>query len=212
MYNWSDDNFPPHCVPDKTSDLLKIFNGRGVIQMQELLKKLVPGKICSQTWEDGREKVGILCMPYVGTTIKHLNNTPDRKSGTGVMEGRNIGDWPDWYSDARFAQQQFTGTNPSTIRLASHEWLSIFVDVAEKQNNQEAVDLFHSAGPESFYVQDYSYFRDAVKAKADYVMMAEGLEGNRWSCAAVSLFQLHSDGRLHPLAIVIDYKDSIDTP
>lgn len=36
------------------------------------------------------------------------------------------------------------------------------------------------------------------------------VDGDRHLCAAVSLFQLHPDGRLHPLAIIIDYRGSIE--
>lgn len=41
-------------------------------------------------------------------------NAPDQQQDT-------VGDRPkqDWYTDAVFAQQQFTGTNPTTITLAS---------------------------------------------------------------------------------------------
>ena len=37
-------------------------------------------------------------------------------------------------------------------------------------------------------------------------MICEDPYGNRFCCAAVSLFQLNSDGKLHPLAICVDYK------
>jgi len=35
--------------------------------------------------------------------------------GTDIEAGRNIGLLPDWFSDRRFADQSFTGTNPTTI-------------------------------------------------------------------------------------------------
>lgn len=221
MYQWSDgtDKYPPHLavIPDKDNvHIFKIFNALGLIQTGALLKKLVPsddflGRIGRKIWEARRKLVGISSMPYAGTTIAEIEerNRHNRKTGTDVMRGQNIGDLSDWYSDARFAQQYLTGANPTTITLASDEWLAKFINAAEKQN-PKAVDLFRTAGPKSFYIQDYSYFRDAIKASADYEMVAEGSEGKRWSCASVSLFQLHPDGRLHPLAIVIDYKGSMD--
>lgn len=126
------------------------------------------------------------------------------------MRGYNLGDLLDWYSDARFAQQQFTGTNPVTITLASDEWLAKFTQTAKAQKNQKIVDILDSASPGSFYIQDSSYFRDAIEVGPEQVMMAESQNGNRWACAAVSLFHLHPDGRLHPLAIVTDYKGSMD--
>ena len=54
----------------------------------------------------------------------------------------------------------------------------------------------------SFYIQDCSYFRDAIGVEGHHVMESDG----HFLCATVSLFQLHSDGRLYPLAIVIDFK------
>ena len=33
---------------------------------------------------------------------------------------------------------------------------------------------------------------------------------HRLACAPIVIFQLHCDGRLHPLAITIDYKGSLD--
>lgn len=55
-------------------------------------------------------------------------------------------------------------------------------------------------------MQDCSYFRDAIGVEGHHVIESDG----RFFCATVSLFQLHYDGRLHPLAIVIDFKGSFD--
>lgn len=79
------------------------------------------------------------------------------------MRGANIGDLNDWYSDARFAQQQFTGTNPNTITLASTVWFSRFANTAAWQKNDGVVKLFESALPKAFYIQDCSYFREAAR-------------------------------------------------
>lgn len=125
----------------------------------------------------------------------------------GAVAG-NIGDLPDWYSDSRFAQQQFTGTNPVTITTASEVWLSRFTHEAEKQRNRNVLEFFQHAKAGSLYIQDCSYFRDAVGVKGNHVL--ESRPEGRFLCAAVSLFQLHPDGRLHPLAIVIDFKGSMD--
>lgn len=75
------------------------------------------------------------------------------------MRGANIGDLNDGYSDARFAQQQFTGTNPNTITFASTVWLSRFANTAARQKNEGVVKHFESALPKAFYIQDCSYFR-----------------------------------------------------
>ena len=56
------------------------------------------------------------------------------------LKGQNLGDLPDWYSDAKFAQQSFTGANPCTIRLASHEWIARFKEVPSVQKASAASD------------------------------------------------------------------------
>lgn len=219
MYKWSDgtDGYPPHLdvIPkeDQVSKL-EIFNGLGLIQSGVLIRKIIPfnngflQRASNALWTLERKIVGIRGEPYKGATIADVEkgNRYDRKSGTDIMKGANIGDLNDWYSDARFAQQQFTGTNPNTITLASAEWLSRFANTAARQKNDGMVKLFDSAQPKSFYIQDCSYFRDAARVGADKLMA----DGERHLCAAVSLFQLHSDGRLHPLAVIIDYKGSIE--
>lgn len=88
-----------------------------------LIGKIIPFKndflqqASDALWKLGRELVGIRGEPYEGVTIvdAEKRNRFDCKSGTDIMRGANIGDLNDWYSDARFAQQQFTGTNPNTI-------------------------------------------------------------------------------------------------
>lgn len=64
-----------------------------------------------------------------------------------IFDLPNVGDLKDWYSDARFAQQQFTGTNPTTIELVSDFWLQHFIQAAKAQEDEEAkntiVDLSH---------------------------------------------------------------------
>lgn len=219
MYKWSDgtDGYPPHLdvIPKKDEvSQLEIFNTLGLIQSGVLIRKIIPFKngflqqASDAQWKLERELVGIRGEPYEGVTIADVEkrNRFDRKSGTDIMRGANIGDLNDWYSDARFAQQQFTGTNPNTITLASTEWLSRFANTAARQKNEGVVKLFESAQPEAFYIQDCSYFREAARVGKDELMV----DGDRHLCAAVSLFQLHSDGRLHPLAIIIDYRGSIE--
>ena len=121
-----------------------------------------------------------------------------------------IGDYDDWYSDARFAQQQFTGVNPTTITLASKEWIDRFQSAAKAQALNKVVALISSSKSGSFYIQDYSYFREAIKVAPDETMISEQPTGNRFACAAVSLFQLSTKGLLHPVGIICDYKGSMD--
>lgn len=146
--------------------------------------------------------------PQKGPTIADVErrNKYDRQSGTDIERGANIAsDYEDWYSDARFAQQQFTGTNPTTLKTVPVNLLDEFKAAANAQGLKDVVSLLESADKD-LYVQDCSYFREAAGMKPDDVMIAEDPYGNRFGCAAVSLFLLHPHGKLHPLAVCIDYK------
>lgn len=212
VYQWSNDDFPPHLkeIPDSVSvPAEEIFDAMGLIQTTNLIRKLIPN---GEVSDEKLEILGIEGKPYAGASISMIeeNNRNNElwrnRRGTDIKKGLNIGDLPDWYSDSRFAQQQFTGTNPTTIKSASKIWISQFTDEAEKQGNKKVQELLQRGKDSSFYIQDCSYFRDAIGVEADHVMNSDG----RFLCATVSLFQLHSDGRLHPLAIVIDFKGSLD--
>ena len=120
----------------------------------------------------------------------------------------NIGDRSDWYTDAVFCQQQFTGANPTTITVASADWVDQFKTAAKVQHNDKMSTLLGSTNANSLYVQDCSYFRAAIGVAPSATMKSD--DGERFACAAVSLFQLNDDGKLHPLAIVIDYKETMD--
>lgn len=126
------------------------------------------------------------------------------------MRGANIGDYKDWYTDDRFAQQQLTGVNPTTITLASAEWVSRFKNAAKAQGLAKVEGLIASAEPKSLYIQDCSYFREAIKIASDETMISEQASGNRFACAAISLFHLNKDGGLHPVGIVCDYRGSME--
>lgn len=209
LYQWSHDDYPPHLkeIPDCVNVPAKeIFDEMGLIQTQILISRLLPNEDVSV------EDIGIVGNPHSGSSISDIEfknrdvelwRTQER--GTDIKNGLNIGDLPDWYSDSRFAQQQFTGTNPNTIKSASKTWISQFAEEATKQGNKKVQQLLQGEDS-SFYIQDCSYFRDAIGVEGHHVMQSNG----RFLCATVSLFQLHSDGRLHPLAIVIDFKGSFD--
>jgi hypothetical protein len=68
--------------------------------------------------------------------------------------------------------------------------------------------LLVNSDPASIYIQDYSYFREAIGAPADAVLTSNNQE--RFGCAAVTLFHLTKTGVLHPLAIVIDYRINME--
>lgn len=212
LYQWSNDDFPPHLKEIPDSDNVpaeQIFDAIGLVQTINLIQMLTPNETVSV---DDLKDLGIEGKPYSGASISKIEeNNRDNKTwrntrGTDIKKGLNIGDLPDWYSDSRFAQQQFTGTNPNTIKSASKTWISQFTEEAEKQCNKKVQELFQRSKDSSFYIQDCSYFREAIGVEGHQLMESNG----RFLCATVSLFQLHSDGRLHPLAIVIDFKGSFD--
>lgn len=164
-----------------------------------LIPAIIPQFIID--WQHGK--------PEDGSTIAEIEdlNKKYRSQKKDVFDEPNIGDRPDWYTDAVFAQQQFTGVNPTTIKLASGEWIEKFQNAAKAQSNQAVSKLLASTDAKSLYMQDYSDFRAAVKVAPDAQMKCD--DGSRFACAAVSLFQLNDHGKLHPLAIVIDYKQNI---
>lgn len=131
-----------------------------------------------------------------------------RRADKNIGTEASIANRKDWYSDAVFAQQSFTGPNPTSIAQASAEWIERFKSAAKTQNKDDSYALLESSEKTSFFIQDCSYFREAANAPADAVLKSD--DGKRFGCAAVTLFQLSDEGNLHPLAIVIDYRVSIE--
>ncbi|KAM0345622.1 hypothetical protein ACHAPU_006275 [Fusarium lateritium] len=172
--------------------------------------------------------------PYLGPTLADVEAynkanlpTPDgnasaKKRGhsqnADIMKGRNIGEHADWYSDARFAQQHFTGVNPCTIETAPADRIKPYIAEAKKQGLDKVQQLLEDG--EDLLIQDYSYFREATGVKNDQVFQNKIYELNgiqptgrsvtRYAAASVVIFQLHQDGRLHPVAITLDYRGSLD--
>lgn len=99
----------------------------------------------------------------------------------------NIGTRKDWYSDEVFAQQQFTGVNPVTIRKASGEWIRRFKAAASAQGKGDSLKVIERAeGEGGLYVQDCSYFREFAGVGAGETLVSD--DGKRFGCASVSLF------------------------
>lgn len=116
----------------------------------------------------------------------------------------------DWFSDRRFADQAFTGANPKTIERASAGLIKEFTEAAKAGGYSEWAARLPRVDPSSLLVQDCSYFREAIGAAADEVIHhKQPASDENWACAAVTLFQLHDDGKLHPIAITIDYKGTM---
>lgn len=129
------------------------------------------------------------------------------KDKEDVFDEDNIGSRADWWTDAVFAQQQLVGVNPTTLQQAPPELVQQFTELA--QPNSEMHLLLSSLKGSSFYIQDCSYFRSAVGADPNADMLSA--DGMRRLPAAVTLFQLTDAGVLHPLAIAIDFKGSLQS-
>ncbi|TGO13832.1 hypothetical protein BTUL_0062g00060 [Botrytis tulipae] len=208
LYQWAlpgttTPSYPPHLkwIPlDDRVGLLKIFNLKRFVDVSVSLLPKIPPEISNLLFGD----------PYNGTTMVMLE---ERMKALQVEE-KNIGTEPsignrkDWYSDAVFAQQYFTGPNPSSIALAGQIWLDRFKKSAFDQSNKEMHSLLETFNSESFYIQDCSFFREWAGASPDVVLKSDN--GKRYGCASVTLFHLNADGDLHPLAIVLDYKVSME--
>lgn len=220
--------YPPHLknVPKQDQvGLFEIFSKLGLLETISIIKPFLPksiwGKILLPGYEwalgkikaangniDGISKANSM---QAFETFNRLN----RKVGTDISRGQNLGILQDWYTDRRFADQAFTGTNPTTIlniTEAEGDLLQEFIAAAQRHGFTKWYDrLRRDVQPGSLYVQDHRYFRKAFGAdpNEDLVHQEEG-SGNNRACAAVTLFELHDDGVLHPAAIVIDYRGTME--
>ncbi|GAB7343241.1 hypothetical protein MBLNU457_1299t1 [Dothideomycetes sp. NU457] len=219
---WSD-NFPPHLhlIPLKDqAALTTIFNKQRLFDTGTLLTQLVPDYVFDFLHSNPESDT----LAGLGKRNKEL-----RALKKDIFTDPNIGDRDDWYTDRIFAQQQFTGTNPMTVQSVSDNLLTEFKATAQRQSNDEVYKLLSETDKSNLYVQDYSYFREAVKAQPDAPLQSaedtdwfrrmqafffEDYRNDdkiRYLCASVCLFILDpKSGQLHPLGIVIDYKGSMD--
>ncbi|KAJ8515588.1 hypothetical protein ONZ45_g7005 [Pleurotus djamor] len=208
-YQWSkDDEYPPHLgiiPPDEARRAWQIFD---FVRLFQTVKGMTRMNIISK------------CIFAPGPTVKTM---ADLEAFNRARHGHskwlpistmyndpNIGLHHDWYTDVVFAQQFFTGPNPCTIAAAQPRWLDRFVDTAKFQRKNEMVDLLTSLSADSFYVLDYSPFRSLMGAKLDEDLLNTHERITKYGCAAVALFFLPPTGILHPLAIILDYKGSME--
>ncbi|KAH6884010.1 lipoxygenase [Thelonectria olida] len=209
--------YPPHLehIPKEDQfSLLKLFNALGLAETEILIKQVVPDSIVGKTatWIVGLVNGNIRDAANQGSSIKAYEtyNKLHRKSGTDIEQGANLGLLPDWYSDRRFADQSFTGTNPTTIKKVPKDLLDEFIEAAKRGGYDYWAQTLPKTDPSSLFVQDCRYFREAVGAQPNEELHhKEYVSDNSWACAAVTLFQLHRDGQLHPVAIVCDYKSTM---
>ncbi|KAJ5263942.1 hypothetical protein N7478_011547 [Penicillium angulare] len=222
-----DSDFPPHLDmglnktwPDigdedpnqrSTMSPFGLFDPSYLIQLKMIMSGVIPNFIT---------KVG---TPDKGNTIAEVEKyNRDRieaekkrwlKYGyvQDIFNRPNVGELEDWYSDDRFAQQQFTGTNPTTLLPASLSWVRHFIRAATQPEDKAAKDIITAISEghsESLYIQDYSYFRDSAgfTDREAEIKMSPEKGSPRYGCAAVSLFYLDDEGKLHPLAIIPDWR------
>ncbi|KAK8095028.1 hypothetical protein PG997_001713 [Apiospora hydei] len=210
------DNYPPHLnlganqlepkdsagAKEQGSGLDKddIFSALRLAQLTTLLPGLIPDDFIDQA----KAKIG------QGAGLRCYNNYESSKFWyqKDIFDLPNIGNLPDWYSDARFAQQYFTGTNPTTIRQAG-SWAQTFIDAATHPRDSQMkakISQRVQNSPGSLYVQDYSYFRGAAGTQEFRCAYGGGdvPAGFRYALASVCLFNLTDSGTLEPLAILID--------
>lgn len=221
IYKWSDgsDGYPPHLQTISQAVAAEQGGPAGNTNIFDMEKKDFVQAIGGVMSFIIPEKISAEGTPYVGPTLADCEkyNIEHKSKATDVMDGENIANNTDWYSDARFAQQHFSGVNPTTIETAPADKVKAYVDEATKQELQGMKDILSEG--KDILIQDYSYFREATGLSYDETFVNEVKERDqrmqpivgkpsayRHACASIIIFQLHSDGRLHPLAITLDYR------
>lgn len=195
------DLYPPHLNIIPLSDqvnLLEIFNFMNLLDTGTLLIRIIPEDIVD--FAHGHPE---------SSTLKGIEDRQKilRQEKRDIYNMPNIGDRDDWYTDAVFAQQSFTGNNPTTIKRASATWMQRFMTAAEVQSKTKLVQLFKATNHSEFFIQDCSYFREALGVAPSDNIMSE--DGQRFMCSSVTLYRLQN-GKLHPMAVIIDYKTSLE--
>lgn len=200
-----------------------IFNDMRLIDTAVLLGQVFPEEVLD--WQNFNPDEGESLASVTAHNAKLVN---EKK---GIYTVKNIGSehQHDWFTDALFAQQHLTGPNPCTLELASLDWVTQFKREAHKQGRTDIAEVIAAAtvapNQRELYVQDYSYFRNAIKVPPGYTISSKPPSGSkgkdtiftdstdliRYAVASVCLFHLGpKSGRLHPLAIVIDYKGRME--
>lgn len=224
VYKWSNpliDGYPPHLntIPPGQADGAPAIGN--IFDLKELDFVTTIAQVLSFIIPETITQTG---TPFAGPSIADCEryNTEHPSQKTDIMNGENLGNKADWYSDARFAQQHLSGVNPSTIEKATPEKVKPYIHEASKQGLESMSELL--SGSKDLFIQDYSYFRKAtgVSDTEEFRNVIPELDASktppaptgkmafRYACAPVVIFELHSDGRIHPLAITLDYKGSLD--
>ncbi|KAJ7780606.1 lipoxygenase [Mycena maculata] len=201
------ERYPPHLkhIPWKyQTNIFHIFDALALIQTKALL---IGGQsmICQPLMRRRAHLHTASAMQDLVTRNHDLHKKSQRKGLRDMYFKPNIGHRDDWYTDAVFGQQQFTGTNPSTITLAPPRWIHEFGTASCIQHRADIMQLL-TDDPQNFFVQDCSDFRSIMGVSSSAEFASEA----RYGCSSVALFHLEPQGTLHPLAITLDYKANME--
>ncbi|KAJ3550479.1 hypothetical protein NMY22_g463 [Coprinellus aureogranulatus] len=208
LYQWSTEGgYPPFLknIPkDQQASLFQIFEADRIWDTTVG----IPGEIWEffSAFSDGN-----VTMDSIEKQYEDLHDTAVKTGQSGVYTDLNVGLRPDsdWYTDAVFAQQQLTGVNPTGLKQASQAWILAFSQAASDQKNTAAQQII-SGSPSSLYVVDNSDYRHILGLAPDAPIVSPSIFGHpAYGCSSVSLFTLSDTGKLHPLAICLDYRGSI---
>ncbi|KAL3462197.1 hypothetical protein BJX64DRAFT_288530 [Aspergillus heterothallicus] len=184
LFTNGSDGYPPHLNlvgkgdekdPEQRTDLPldKIFDNMRMTQSGALMRDFLSWwrKVVAKGIADWN--LGDMGTPDRGKTLKEVEdynrrcrNSKDEKNDS--FDQPNVGDLEDWFSDAWFSQQQFTGVNPTIIEMASDFWIDYFMassKVSEAAAVTDTLKYMKDNCRQSLYMQDYSYFRAAAGVK-----------------------------------------------
>lgn len=208
LYQWTTEgNYPPYLKNIPNEDQVNIWD---IFELGRLWDTTggIPGEIFEffSAFSSGK-----VTMDSIEKQYEDLHETAVKNGQSGVYTDLNVGLRPDsdWYTDAVFGQQQLTGVNPTGLTQASQRWIGAFAQAASDQNNAVAQQLL-AASPSSLYVVDNSDYRHILGLAPDAPIVSPSIFGHpAYGSSSVTLFILTDTGKLHPVAICIDYKGSI---
>ena len=211
------DEYPPFLKASKLKNTLalpSIFDFTALLDTTAILFRR-GGSLPSTLLDMAPDRASIRTMQDLVNRnhVLHEEARQNRQTGKnrtpffnqGMYFNKNIGLRDDWYIDAAFGQQQFTGTNSTTITIAPRRWLDEFTSVSDIQQRADISELL-AKDPENIFVQDYSDFRSKLGVSPSAELTCD----DRYGCSSVVLFHLEPEGKLHPLAITLDYKSSME--
>ena len=108
------DMIPPEVRGSQAPGRNQLFNNMRLLDTANIVGQILPEKITFFIHDYHQETT------FRGIEDRELAN---RRSKADIYTEDNIGCRKDWYSDAVFAQQSFTGANPTTITQASATWI-----------------------------------------------------------------------------------------